>query len=54
VFEAKARTELHNWGLPDRHFLSVPHNYQDLDGRHFGEILEQLVQEIAALVKGQP
>ena len=53
-FEAKARAELRNWGFPDRHFLSVPHGYQELDAQHFAEILEQLVQDIAALLAGRP
>lgn len=51
-FEAKTRTELRTWGLPDTHALFVPHGYQDLAEAHFAEILHHLVQEIVTLVGG--
>ncbi len=50
-YEAKARAELRTWGFPDSHFLSVPHDYQELAEEHFAEIVQHLVREIAALLE---
>lgn len=52
-FDAKSRAELQTWGLPDTHFICVPHGYQYLDARHFTEVVDQVVQQIVSLVGPQ-
>ena len=49
-FDHKTRQELQTMGFPADHYLCVPHNYQYLENAHFNELLDQLAQDIAALV----
>ncbi|ETW94347.1 MAG: hypothetical protein ETSY1_35240 [Candidatus Entotheonella factor] len=49
-FDQKTRQELQTMGFPADHYFCVPHNYAQLADEHFNELLDQLVQDIAALV----
>jgi hypothetical protein len=52
TFTAKARAELHTWGLSAARYLEVPHGYQQLGEAHFAVLLSDVAQEIARLVGG--
>jgi hypothetical protein len=49
-FDRKTRQELQTMGFPDDHYFCIPHTYIHLAEAHFNELLDQLVQDIAALV----
>lgn len=49
-FDQKTRQELQTMGFAEDHYFCIPHDYIHLADEHFNELLEQLAQDIAALV----